>query len=137
MEDRPPLVKDGDEITDDLWNGLVRFVLRNRIDLGSSSGIGGSRGESGTALFVASAGGEATLAKLGASTIAARSSTTVHSGTVTFVTIVSGTLTTGSVTVTAWNLLNKTIAASSYVTCVYTASGDWVIVAIDDCTHLS
>lgn len=106
--------------------------------LESDDGYGYDTGEQWAVVRLGPAVDGAFLCTSGGSDILARSGTTVHSGDVSPLVRTSSTIGDDPdlTSFTAWNLVNKKIAASSYVFVVW-GSGDWWIVAVGDCVNLS
>ena len=133
---RPHLqrLRPGQPLTAQHYNALCDAIEQNWVDVPEAGPLSVVRGAGGVVLSLVMPW----LVVLGktSTSVAARSGTTVSSGTADIYRLASTTLTAYTGSRTVYNLLNKTIASGSYVIAVRIWKDYWV-VAVDDCTHLS
>lgn len=132
----PPFVQPGDDITDELWNNLVRFVLRNRINLGQSSGLEANQGETGTTLR-ATPSSTRHLA-ITTSIITAASGFTYGYGTALFLNDNGTSLSAGTLAIDKLKSYHdKAIANGAIVWVDQAVDGGWWVIDVDKCSNLS
>ncbi len=115
----------------DWLNELMTALNASAITVDATSGMEMSSSSGGSVIRYNGTLAGSQLAKNGGSTIGARSGTTPGSGTVTLYQLVGTTLTSTTVTVTAYNLSTTAIAANAYLV-LTKVDGKWIAVW-EDC----
>lgn len=137
----PALVVEGDELTADLWNSLIKFVLANRLNIGASSGLEGERSPGGISLRVASRLTDGASAIFRLTTTASPASGATYSSNGRGILQMDGGTTLGDATTDTTVLKNyhdKTFTAGSarFVKCDYII-GSWWITDVSSCSFVS